>query len=60
MLETCVAIRPGEVYAPYGLEGLYDGTLTPNPLVPHAELFDAKVASYQARWPWLRRCDTSA
>lgn len=53
VLETCVAVRPGEVYAPNGLEGLYAGTLTPNPLVPHRELFEAKVASYRSRWPWL-------
>jgi hypothetical protein len=52
--ETCVAVRPGEVNAPYGLEGLYSGTLTANPLVPHADLFERKVASYRLRWPWLR------
>lgn len=52
---TCVGVRPGgEVYAPYGLQGLYDGLLTPNPLVPHLRLFAAKAASYQQRWPWLR------
>lgn len=57
---TCVAIRPRgggeafEVYAPHGLEGLYAGVLTPNPLIDHRELFRAKAASYQARWPWLR------
>ncbi len=38
---------------PYGLTGLYEGTLTANPLVPHAHLFERKVASYRARWPWL-------
>jgi hypothetical protein len=57
--ETCVGIRPNgaggyEVYAPYGLQGIADGTLTPNALTPHRNLFDAKAASYQARWPWLR------
>lgn len=52
--ETCVAVRPGQCHAPYGLAGLYAGTLTPNPLVPHATLFDRKVASYRTRWPWLR------
>jgi hypothetical protein len=51
--ETCVAVRPGEVHAPYGLAGLYKGTLTANPLVPHTHLFERKVASYRARWPWL-------
>lgn len=52
--ETCVGVRPRECHAPYGLEGLYAGTLTPNPLVPHADLFERKVASYTRRWPWLR------
>ncbi|WP_377153462.1 nucleotidyltransferase family protein [Roseateles sp. UC29_93] len=50
---TCVGVRPGEVYAPYGLEGLYRGVLAMNPLVPHRQLFEGKAASYQRRWPWL-------
>ena len=33
---TCVGVRPGEVYAPNGLDLLYDGLLTMNPLVPYA------------------------
>lgn len=53
VLETCVGLRPGEVYAPYGLEGMYAGTLTPNPLTPYPELFDQKVESYRQRWHWL-------
>lgn len=53
VLETCVGVRPGEIHAPYGLEGMYAGTLTANPLVPHSELFACKVASYLQRWPWL-------
>ena len=52
--ETCVAVRPGQCLAPYGMAGLYAGTLTANPLVPHADLFERKVASYRQRWPWLR------
>jgi hypothetical protein len=51
---TCVGVRPGEVYAPCGLELLYDGVLSMNPLLPHRVLFDRKVGSYLARWPWLR------
>lgn len=50
---TCVGMRPGEVYAPYGLAHLYAGVLAMNPLVPHRELFERKAASYRARWPWL-------
>jgi hypothetical protein len=58
--ETCVAVRPDEVHAPYGLMGVYEGTLTANPLVPHADLFERKVASYRQRWPWLTRVRSSA
>jgi uncharacterized protein len=53
VLETCVGIRPDEVYAPYGLEGIYAGTLTPNPPTPYRELFDQKVLSYRRRWDAL-------
>jgi hypothetical protein len=51
---TCVGVRPSDLYAPNGLAMLYDGVLTMNPLMPHRELFDAKAASYRARWSWLR------
>jgi uncharacterized protein len=53
VLETCVGVRPEECYAPYGLAGLYAGTLTANPLVPHENLFERKVGSYRKRWSWL-------
>ena len=52
-LETCVGVRPNECYAPFGLQGIYAGTLSPNPLTPYAELFSEKAASYRARWPYL-------
>ena len=59
--ETCVGVRPSEsgwqVHAPNGIETVAAGTLTRNPLTPHAALFDAKAASYRARWPWLRVVD---
>jgi hypothetical protein len=55
---TCVGLRPTadgwDLYAPYGLELLYAGVLTPNPLVDHRPLFRAKAQSYRERWPWLR------
>jgi hypothetical protein len=54
VLESCVGIRPEEIYAPYGLDGMYAGTLTPNPLTPHARLFEQKVASYRRRWKTLQ------
>jgi hypothetical protein len=50
-LETCVGVRPDECHAPYGLAGVYAGTLSPNPLRPYPELFASKAASYRARWP---------
>ena len=60
VLATCVAMRPNaaaddgwDVYAPYGLDLLYEGTLTPNPLTDFPELFEAKAGSYRERWPWL-------
>nr|WP_314621539.1 nucleotidyltransferase family protein [uncultured Noviherbaspirillum sp.] len=51
---TCVGICPDLTYTPNGLEMLYDGVLTTNPLTPYIDLFDKKAASYCARWPWLR------
>lgn len=55
---TCVGVRPVadgyEIYAPHGLAILYGGVLTPNPLVPHMQLFREKAASYCSRWTWLR------
>ncbi len=50
---TCVGVRPGEVYAPNGLALVYEGVLSMNPLLPYRALFDRKVQSYLARWPWL-------
>lgn len=51
---TCVGICPESLYAPNGLEMLYEGVLTTNPLSPYPDLFESKVASYRSRWPWLR------
>jgi hypothetical protein len=58
--ETCLGIRPGQCRAPFGLSGVYAGTLTPNPATPYPELFAQKVASYKARWNWLRVVDDTA
>ena len=54
---TCVGINPREVYAPNGFDLLYEGVLSMNPLTPHRALYEQKAASYQQRWPWLRRVD---
>jgi len=52
---TCVGIRAsdGRLYAPYGLDELWDGVLRMNPVNPRPALFRAKAESYRARWPWL-------
>ena len=56
--ETCVGVRPSpgglELYAPNGLEGLYEGVLSPNPLMPDQRRFRMKAHAYQNRWRWLR------
>lgn len=53
---TCVAIdvASAEVYAPFGLDDIYDGVLRSNPLNHQPDLFLAKALSYQQRWPGLQ------
>ena len=55
---TCVGLKAGgsglELYAPNGLDDLYQGRLGPNPLCPHLPLFEKKARAYQERWPWLQ------
>lgn len=56
---TCVGVTPdgrgsiAEVYAPHGLGELWDGVLRPNPAIDNPPQLAGKLASYQARWPWL-------
>jgi hypothetical protein len=54
---TCVGVRMTaggcEIYAPNGLESVYAGLITPNPLTAHLDLFRQKAASYKQRWEWL-------
>lgn len=56
---TAVGLQPDaathcqSVYAPYGLDDLYRGVLTPNLSIDHGPLFERKCRDYQARWPWL-------
>lgn len=56
---TCLGVRTigadYEVYAPNGLELVYQGVLSPNPLMDHRDLFLAKARSYRDRWPWLQK-----
>ena len=53
---TCVGVnvQSGELYAPFGLDELWNGILRPNPVHPEPELFRAKAESCRLRWPWLR------
>ena len=57
---TAVGLQPNganhrpTVYAPYGLDDLYRGVLTPNLSMDHGPLFERKCKDYQARWPWLK------
>ncbi len=52
---TCLGIDPQQrVYAPYGFGDLSVGLLRVNPLNQTPQLYAAKAADYQARWPWLR------
>ncbi|WP_254425749.1 nucleotidyltransferase family protein [Polaromonas sp. A23] len=46
------------LHAPYGLDDLYSGVLTPNPTVDHGPLYERKSRDYQARWAWLRTPET--
>jgi hypothetical protein len=53
---TCVGIdsRTRDVYAPFGLDDLWEGMLRPNPRNYRPDLFRAKAETYRARWPWLQ------
>ena len=56
---TCVGLAPQgdgslRLHAPYGLEELEQGVLSPNANAPSLHRFRDKAESYRARWPWLR------
>jgi hypothetical protein len=58
---TCVGLQAHarqatglELYAPHGLDALYEGKLSPNPLCNHLTLFQTKAKAYQDRWGWLQ------
>ena len=52
---TCVGIKvsSGALYAPHGLDELWEGLLRINPMNSNQELFHQKAQSYKNRWPWL-------
>lgn len=41
------------VYAPFGLDDLFDFVLRPNPVLAPQEVYEAKAARWQALWPRL-------
>ena len=55
---TCLGIDAhGSVYAPYGLKDMQAGILKLNKRNHSPGLYEAKVRSYQERWPWVREAD---
>lgn len=55
---TCIGLAAGAghpkgLYAPFGLEDVFDGVLRPNPLIAEPAAFRAKAESYRLRWPHL-------
>jgi uncharacterized protein len=48
-----ISVETGALVAPYGLGDLWAGRLVPNQASGTPDLFAAKAASYQARWPHL-------
>ncbi|GGC91631.1 nucleotidyltransferase family protein [Chelatococcus reniformis] len=51
---TCVGLdAAGDLYAPNGLDELWEGVLRINPKHARPELFRRKAEAYRARWPWL-------
>ena len=56
---TCVGIEvaTGVLYAPNGLQEVYDGMLRMNPMNSQPIRFRQKAEDYRLRWPWLRILD---
>ena len=52
---TCIGVnvRTRDVYAPNGLEDMWDGILRMNPLNPQSARYHQKAEDYRSRWPWL-------
>lgn len=53
---TCIGIEvaTGTLYAPNGLQEIYEGALRINPANKQPIQFLQKARDYQLRWPWLR------
>lgn len=57
---TCIGIdvATGALYAPNGLQEVYQGILRMNPRNSQPAAFRQKAGDYQSRWPWLRVLET--
>ena len=53
-----IEVATGALYAPNGLQELYEGILRMNPMNSQPILFRQKAQDYQLRWPWLRILDS--
>lgn len=55
---TAVGVRVDRaipaVFAPFGLQNLFDGVLIPNPALPIRVIYETKAARWQSVWPHLR------
>ncbi len=54
---TAIGLRPAgtgsEIYAPFGLEDLFDAVVRPNKRQVTRDVYEAKVARWRAFWPGL-------
>ncbi|MFD1826831.1 MULTISPECIES: nucleotidyltransferase family protein [Mumia] len=55
----CVGVRANDegdwdVYAPHGLDDVFDMVLRPNPVLAPRDVYEAKAARWQREWPRLR------
>ncbi len=48
-----IRVKDRKVYAPDGLDDLWNGVLRMNPMNPQPEMFAKKCVDYRSRWPWL-------
>lgn len=52
-----IRLHDGSLYAPDGLDDMWNGILRLNPANPQRGLFLDKCAQYVQRWPWLTIID---
>jgi hypothetical protein len=52
-----IDVKNHELYAPNGLQEMWEGILRINPINPQLEHFQKKADDYRSRWPWLMIMD---